>query len=111
METVRLADFDARTLRRSGSYAVAFLADWCGFCRDFVPRFRALEPLEACTLAIVDVTDQDNPLWERFSIEVVPTVIGFVEGELGWRRDGVLGEGLGEVDLGAIRGHCRARRR
>ena len=46
--------------------------------------------------ALMDISDQDSPLWETFSIEVVPTIIVFKEGEAVFRKDGVLGRGLSE---------------
>jgi thiol-disulfide isomerase/thioredoxin len=106
VERLAISDFDGRDLRRPGSVVVAFVAQWCGFCREFEPRFRALEPLPGCALALADVSDQSSPLWETFGIEVVPTVIGFVEGALRWRRDGELGEGLTDRDVAAIQAAC-----
>ena len=47
----------------------------------------------------VNVDDYDNPLWEDYSIEAVPTVILFDEGRVCRRLDGRLGEGLSEKQL------------
>jgi thioredoxin-like negative regulator of GroEL len=44
----------------------------------------------------LDISDDDNPLWAIFSIEVVPTIIIFKEGKAVFRRDGVFGTGLSE---------------
>ncbi len=44
--------------------------------------------------ALADLSDLENPLWEEFGIDVVPSVMVFKEGELVYRKDGVLGRGL-----------------
>jgi thioredoxin-like negative regulator of GroEL len=44
----------------------------------------------------MDISDDDNQLWEVFSIEVVPTIIIFKDGKAVFRRDGILGRGLSE---------------
>jgi thioredoxin 1 len=103
LERLGAADFDGVRLRRSGTWGVGFLAEWCPFCRSFEPKFEGLAGTTPAHLAIADVTDEESPLWERFSVEVVPTVIVFRDGEATFRRDGRLGRGLGEPDLQAFR--------
>jgi thioredoxin-like negative regulator of GroEL len=44
--------------------------------------------------ADVDISDYEDPLWETFDINVVPTVIVFKDAEPVFRRDGTLGRGL-----------------
>ena len=79
---------------------VLFHATWCPFCRRFKPTFdevasgqRAWEPME------VLLEEDENPLWERFGIEVVPTVLFFDDGKLVRRIDGEAGVGLEASDL------------
>jgi thioredoxin 1 len=103
MERLGADAFEGDHLRRSGTWAVAFLADWCPFCRAFAPKFDALAGGGSFQVARGDVTDYDSPLWETFHIEVVPTVVVFREGVPGFRRDGVLGRGLSDTDLAAVR--------
>ncbi|MFI5413231.1 MAG: protein disulfide isomerase family protein, partial [Candidatus Lutacidiplasmatales archaeon] len=43
METLTAADFRKTQLLRDGTWVVAFLADWCPFCRSFRPEFSPLE--------------------------------------------------------------------
>ncbi len=90
--------FDGRRLLRPGVWAVAFLADWCPYCRRFAPEFagRAGPGLQ---LAVADLTDEASPLWERFDVEVVPSVIVFRNGETALRIDGRPMEGLHAEDL------------
>lgn len=102
METFPPSAFDGQRLKRDGRWAVSFTADWCPFCADFRPRFEAFRPPAGVHLGIGDLTDLENPLWERFEVEVVPTLAVFTDGRLSWRRDGRLGKGLGAEDLRAL---------
>jgi thioredoxin 1 len=108
MERIGADEFDNDRLRRPGTWAIAFLADWCPFCREFEPEFERLAGDGASHLAIADLTDEESPLWERFHVDVVPTVIVFRDGSATFRRDGRLGRGLGPADLTAIRADLAA---
>ncbi len=92
-------EFRGETLRRKGRWVVAFSADWCPFCRAFRELFDAAAADPGSSLAIADLTSEENPLWERFRIEVVPTLVVFREGRTVFRADGVRGEGLRASDL------------
>jgi thioredoxin-like negative regulator of GroEL len=72
-----------------------FYAKWCPFSRSFLMIFEKTvkdktEPLGA----LVDISDTNNPLWETFQVEIVPTLIGFKNGKTVVRKDGVAGVGL-----------------
>ena len=85
-------------MRNKGTLAVLFVASWCPFCKLFYPVFQAAEKT-GIAWARMDISDNDNPVWEVFSVEVVPTVIIFKEGKAVFRRDGGFGEGpIGEGD-------------
>jgi thioredoxin-like negative regulator of GroEL len=101
MDRIGEESFVGRRLRREGTWAVAFLADWCPFCRKFRPRFELLSLARGGRL-IADLTAVESPLWDRFGIDVIPTVIVFREGLPGPRFDGVAGEGLDDAALAAI---------
>ena len=103
MERIGPESFEGDRLRRPGTWVVGFLADWCPFCRSFEPELAALQGTGSFQVALADLTDEESPLWERFAIEVVPTVVVFHDGAATFRRDGRLGRGLGEGDLKAIR--------
>lgn len=75
-----------------------FYAEWCPFCRAFIPEFDNAKPT-GFELAKVDLSDWDNPLWEQYNVDVVPTLIAFKNGEVIARKDGVLGGGLQRKDL------------
>lgn len=105
MERIGADAFDAERLRRPGTWAVVFLADWCPFCVSFAPKFAELDGTGSFRVAVADVSEESSPLWDRFRIEVVPTVIVFRDGSAAFRRDGQLMRGLGDKDLAAIRSH------
>ena len=102
LEQVGVDAFEGTRLRRSGVVAVAFLAEWCPFCQAFWPEFARLAETGPIRLLVADVTDTDSPLWDRFALEVVPTVVVFREGMPGFRVDGVPGRGLSSTDLDAV---------
>lgn len=94
--------FDGVRFLRPGRAVVAFLAEWCPFCRAFEPEFLRPSQPGSVPRFVADVTSEESPLWDRFGIQVVPTVIVFEDGRAVLRRDGVAGEGLGAADLRAI---------
>jgi len=103
METIPRDDFRKGGLRRSGIWVVAFLADWCGFCRRFAPQFETLDGLGPYRIAVADVTDEENPLWELFGIDVVPAVFVFREGQAIYHEQSDLGMGLRDGVLDRLR--------
>jgi len=60
----------------------------------FYPAFNAAAEKNGIEWSPMDISDDGNPLWDVFSIEVVPTIIIFKDGKAVFRRDGVLGRGL-----------------
>jgi thioredoxin len=101
IERVGPEAFDGTRLRRSGAWAVAFLADWCPFCQEFSPRFSALA-VSGVHLLIADLSSAESPLWDRFDVEVVPTVVVFRDGSSVARFDGRSGYGLDSSDLASV---------
>ncbi len=91
-------DFD-RDVLNSGVPALAlFYAQWCPYCRDYLPTFRGAEA-EGVKLVEVDISDESDPLWDVYGIEVVPTLILFHRGSVIGRADGRYLRGLQEADL------------
>lgn len=84
---------------RAGLVAVCFHARWCGFCRSFLPQFRARAAAAPVAFALADLSSNDDPRWDDFAIRAVPTLILFKDGEPVWRRDAALGVGLFERDI------------
>ena len=59
-----------------GRVAVLFCADWCGYCHRFLTHFRKVPGG-----VMVDVSDEDLPVWDEYGLRVVPTVILFEDGK------------------------------
>jgi thioredoxin 1 len=78
---------------------VVFHATWCPFCRRFVSEFEQLVPSKGVEAALVDISDVDSPLWNMFSIDVVPTAILFESGKPVARLDGKSGIGIPPVEF------------
>ena len=86
-----------RQLKKSKRVLALFYASWCPFCRRFLPAFDKKYSKYSFNLVLrVKVDDDDNPLWEEYSIGAVPTVILFEEGQVCRRLNGRFGYGLSE---------------
>ncbi len=83
---------------------VMFYADWCSFCQKFKPIFESAANSISSGQKFYEsnISDDDNPLWERFSIKAVPTIIAFEKGKIISRRDANMGLGLNKSDLDSI---------
>jgi thiol-disulfide isomerase/thioredoxin len=76
---------------------ILFCASWCPFCREFFPVFdRNVKKHSFDKVLRVYIDDDDNPLWEDYSLEAVPSVMIFLEGRETSRLDARLGFGLNE---------------
>lgn len=82
----------------SGRIAVLFTADWCGYCRRFAPHFAKVPGG-----LVVDISDDDDPLWDDLHIRVVPTVIVFEDAKPVARWAGVLTAPHADEILDALR--------
>jgi hypothetical protein len=88
LEVLRKADFPNNRLSRNGTYVVCFSAEWCPVTRRFMPQFMSLKGTLPATLAIADITDLNDPLWDDFQIRITPSIIVFRDGHILERIDG-----------------------
>ena len=102
-------DFEIEILSKGSPLVVLFEADWCSFCA----RFRGIleRRIDEIEMPLIDVLldDYDDVLWDRYSIEAVPTVAVFEKGEVVFRIDGPLGTGLDDSDLTRLVDYIRTR--
>jgi len=85
---------------------VLFYASWCSFSRAFLPIYdRYCEKDPQTFLRIM--TDDREELMDRYSVEVVPTVIFFENGKIKRRCDGEAGIELNEKRLRDIINSCQ----
>ena len=94
--------FEREVLRSPEPTVVMFWAEWCPFCRRLRPAFDASAAKYDSRFAIVRLDDEDNPLWDTYGVNVVPSLAFFRGGELVARKDGRLGRGLSETELAAF---------
>jgi thioredoxin-like negative regulator of GroEL len=99
IEVNNKCDLDSQ-LKKSKRVLALFYASWCPYCKSFLAIFdkTIMKRNFECALR-VNVDDYDNPLWEDYSVEAVPTVILFDEGRICRGLDGRFGEGLSEKQL------------
>ncbi len=77
-----------------------FYASWCPFCLSFLPIFNKYgrNPDSDKFLRVL-IDDDENPMWETYSLEAVPSIIVFEKGKITHRLDCQLGAGLNEKQL------------
>ena len=77
-----------------------FYASWCPFCRIFLTVFdKYAQKMGSITFLRIKVDDEENPLWEEYDLEAVPSVILFEKEQVSRRLDCKLGSGLNEEQL------------
>ncbi|MEM2144655.1 MAG: thioredoxin family protein [Candidatus Jordarchaeaceae archaeon] len=91
-------DFEDERLLRKDRVLVFFYAKWCPFCQKAFSFLKLLNPT-SYTLLRVDLSEEDNPLWNSLKIEAVPTLIAFDGGKEFWRVNGIPMVGLKKDDF------------
>jgi thioredoxin 1 len=83
---------------------VMFYADWCPFCQKFKGTFESFANASDKKIKFYShmINDDDDPMWDRFSINAVPTLIAFDGDEIISRRDSKMGVGLNKTDIDSI---------
>lgn len=101
MEHVTPQEFDSKVTNSDKKTLVLFYASWCPYCANFKPTFENSDSDNLRKIgALVD--EDENPLWDRFNIESVPTIIAFENGKEVARRDAKRGIGLNKADMDSI---------
>ena len=89
-----------RELKSHRKVLALFYASWCPYCMNFLQAFdKNIANYQFDSIIRVNLDDYDNPLWDTYSVEAVPTVIFFEETKIRSRLDGRFGEGLNEKQL------------
>ncbi len=92
-------------LRRKERVIVLFYSSWCPFCRSFLPIFnKHAQKFKDKEFLRVKIDRFVNPIWEKYSIDVIPTVILFKGNNVLQRLNGVLGVGLSEKQFNCFLG-------
>ena len=101
MEYVLPEEFDSKILNAGKKTLVLFYADWCPYCTNFKPTFEEISS-ESTQKKAALVNEDENPLWDRFNIQAVPTMIAFLDGKIIARRDAKKHVGLTRADMESI---------
>ena len=89
-----------RILGENEGVLVLFYASWCPYCTRFVPVFdRETAGFKLGKVIHVLLDDYDNPLWDIYDVEAVPTAVFFQKGKVCSRLDGRFGVGLNARQL------------
>jgi thioredoxin 1 len=85
----RMKYFDSEIKGRKEAL-VLFHADWCGFCASFCPEFEDVAKGSKTECVMVNISDEDDPIWDNYRIEAVPTIMLFRNGSVIDRKTGRL---------------------
>ena len=103
METIEdHEDFIPKVVESKGRFLVLFYADWCPFCTKFKPIIENYQNKLSYKIIGAQMNEDENPLWDLFKIESIPTMIAFDNGEIVGRRDANKGVGLTSTDMESI---------
>ena len=94
-----LVDNAEAAIEKSESIVMLFFARWCPFCRAFKPSFEDLASSPNGDFGEIDISDEESEYWDKYDINIVPTLIAFSRGKVTARRDGKPHVGLSESDL------------
>ena len=99
IEVYNKQDLD-KELSSNKKVLALFYATWCPYCMSFLRAFnKNIVGYQFNCVIRVNLDDYDNPLWDDYSVDAVPTVIFFRDGKVRSRLDGRLGVGLSEKQL------------
>jgi thiol-disulfide isomerase/thioredoxin len=103
MKDLNQGELDSAT---SGANSlILFYADWCYYCKRFIPIFEnSVKNLNdrKVLFGVVKLNEDENPLWDKYGINAVPTLIAFSKNTIKDRRDAKMGVGLTKIDMEAI---------
>ena len=91
--------FKKEILENKKTVITMFHATYCPFCTRFMPIFEKSSKNPNKIFATADITDDNNPLWETYNINHVPSIVAFKDGKEIGRRNAAAGIGLIEADL------------
>jgi thioredoxin 1 len=86
----------ANIVNASTKVVALFHATWCPFCRNFLAIFNEQAKKHKTTFIKVKVDEDENPMWETYELEAVPSAVFFENGKVKKRLDCVLGRGLSQ---------------
>jgi thioredoxin 1 len=101
MEHVIPEEFDSKVSNSEKKTVVLFYATWCPYCSNFKPTFESAKIQNANKMGSI-IDEDENPFWDRFNIQAVPTMITFQNGKIISRKDAKKHVGLTKSDMDAV---------
>lgn len=95
------SSFRASKLKKGGKVLLFLYAKWCPFCRAACKETEIIRGNAQYESYAVDLSDESNPLWEDLGVEIVPTLIGYADGEEILRKEAERFVGLKRSDFQA----------
>jgi thioredoxin len=91
VETKQPTTWDELLATSDKPILVDFWAEWCGPCHMVAPVIKAIAKDYAGRLTVVKINVDERPnIAARYSIQSIPTLMIFDEGEVVWRQSGAL---------------------
>ena len=104
MKELTKLNFDSEIQNTAGIAIVDFWADWCGPCRMIAPILEEVDrEISDVTVMKVNV-DKEPALADRFSINAIPTLLFFKDGQLVKQKTGLYPRDALELIIKEIRG-------
>ena len=104
MKELTKLNFDSEIQNAAGITIVDFWADWCGPCRMIAPILEEVDrEISDVTVMKVNV-DKEPALADRFSINAIPTLLFFKDGQLVKQKTGLYPRDALELIIKEIRG-------
>lgn len=101
MEHITPEEFDSNVLKSDKKTVVLFYATWCPYCTNFKPTFESAKIENANKIGSI-IDEDEDPLWDRFNIQAVPTMIVFQNGKIISRKDAKKHVGLTKSDMDSV---------
>jgi len=96
----------AAQLKGKDRVFVLFYATWCGYSQRFLPIFEQVAERKGHQCIRVTM-DEKESLFEKYSVDVMPSVLVFKNGKLSKRLDGTPHVGLSEEQLQELIESCK----
>ena len=104
MKELTKLNFDSEIQNTAGIAIVDFWADWCGPCRMIAPILEEVDrEISDVTVMKVNV-DKEPALADRFSINAIPTLLFFKDGQLVKQKTGLYPRDALDLIIKEIRG-------
>jgi len=78
-------------VNQSQPVLVDFYADWCGPCQMMAPVLKEVVQEMGDELKVIKIdVDRNQSIAQKFGVRSIPTLILFQNGEIKWRKAGVV---------------------